>query len=86
MGSTARGSRGRSAAEVGAKFGRGIPQPRPGEHLWIVLGMWLVNDPTTDDRVLEVGDLLTVEGPGCWVCEQPWNPSLTGSVCPGEPA
>jgi hypothetical protein len=64
----------------------GIPTPRPGEHLWTVIGMWQVTNPTADRIDLDAENLLTIEGPGCYVCEQTWSPDIAAQPCPGDPS
>ena len=71
--------------EARHKYGAAIPTPKPGQHLWIVTGCWQVVDPTADRFELDVETLLTVDGPGCWVCEEIWTPELAAKPCQGEP-
>lgn len=52
-----------------------IPEPKPGEHMWMVFGMWYVASPTADRFELDVENLVSIEGPGCFICER---------SCPGE--
>jgi len=78
-------------AEVKDRHGARPPKPRPGEHLWIMIGMWRITDPArtkaAGERVLLDGEnLLTVEGPGCFVCEQSWSPEVEAKRCPGDPS
>ena len=63
--------------------------PRSGEHLWVVLNLYRV-DPTayadpTRTPMLDLENLISVEGPGCYHCEQPYTPRLASRRCPGEP-
>jgi hypothetical protein len=37
------------------------------------------------DPMLDQENLLTIVGPGCFYCEQPWSPRLARRRCPGEP-
>lgn len=60
-----------------------VPEPN-GRHLWIFVGMWQVSNPAASHQNFDVENLLTVEGPGCYWCEQTWVPTI-GSKCPGEP-
>jgi hypothetical protein len=63
--------------------------PRSGDHLWMVLTMYQVDpaaflDPTRTP-ILDQKNLLTVQGPGCFHCEQPYTQRLASRRCPGEP-
>lgn len=60
-----------------------LPEPN-GRHLWIFAGMWRVQNPAASHQNFDVENLLTVEGPGCFWCEQTWKPTI-GAKCPGEP-
>jgi hypothetical protein len=63
-----------------------IPDPRPGEHMWTVVGMWRIANPNRGGRIdLDLENLVTLEGPGCFVCEQPYTPELAAKPCAGEP-
>lgn len=59
------------------------------EHIWTVIGFWRV-DPgkvyAGDESHLDTENLLTIEGPGCFRCEQPYRPALADLPCPGHPA
>ncbi len=61
---------------------RDLPVPKPGIHLWVVMPMFQV-DPTADRVELDRENLLTIEGPGCFWCEQPWSPELAAHPCTG---
>jgi len=54
-----------------------------GEHLWCLYGMWRVKDPTAEQFDLDIENLLTIEGPGCFICEQPYTPELAARPCTG---
>ena len=36
--------------------------------------------------MLDVENLLTVEGPGCYVCEEQYSPELAVRPCTGDPS
>jgi hypothetical protein len=63
-----------------------MPTVRPGEHLWIVAGVWRVANPTAEQFMLDTENLLSLEGPGCYVCEEDYSPDLAMRRCPGEPS
>lgn len=65
--------------------------PLPGVHMWVMTGAWRIMNPATAFDVgvakyLDLENLLTIGGPGCWVCEQIWTPELNDTVCPGDPS
>lgn len=75
---------GGSVKQQGAhKLHAEIPEFK-GRHLWCFFGVWQVANPAASAQNFDVENLLTVEGPGCWWCEQQWKPTI-GSKCPGEP-
>lgn len=62
--------------------------PRSGEHLW----SWAVlyraapdklGDPT-HTPILDMENLLSVAGPGCYYCEAVYTPLLASRRCPGD--
>jgi len=55
-----------------------------GRHLWIVAAVFRVANPAATNFNLDLENALTLEGPGCWHCEQQWKPTI-GAKCPGEP-
>lgn len=63
-----------------------LPDLVPGEHLWIVTGMWKI-DPESyaagRKTHLDMENLLNLAGPGCFWCERDWSPSLASEPCPG---
>lgn len=87
----ARGNPARQVVSTGLKIqarhrhNAEIPDPPPGQHLWMVLGMWHLTDPTSPWYDLDIENLMTIEGPGCFVCEQPYSAELAAAPCTGEP-
>lgn len=64
-----------------------LPLPDPGQHLWTVMGMWHIVDPSnTTQQILDVENLLTIEGPGCYICEESYTPERAAQPCPGDPS
>lgn len=62
---------------------------RTGDHLWTIVTMYRI-DPTrladpTHTPMLDNETLLTVAGPGCYYCEQPYTPRLYRRRCKGRP-
>lgn len=64
------------------KLGAALPKFQ-GRHLWIFAGVWEVKNPAADHQNFDMENLITMEGPGCFWCEQTWAPTI-GSKCPGE--
>lgn len=78
--------------EVTNRHNATIPEQKPGEHLWVTLGMWRTSFAEALDGHergaainLDHESLLTIEGPACYWCEQPFSPELATQPCPGEP-
>lgn len=59
---------------------------QPGEHLWIAIGMWQIKDPANDQYMLDVENLMNIEGPGCYVCEEHYSPEVAAKPCEGDPS
>lgn len=60
---------------------------KPGEHLWVMTGMWRLSDPRiafSGDVSLDTENLLTVNGPGCFKCEQPYRVQMLKEPCKGS--
>ena len=67
------------------KHGAKMPEQVPGVHLWIVVGIWAVSEPKGQDKYhLDLENLLSLEGPGCFWCEEPWTPTLAANPCRGD--
>jgi hypothetical protein len=66
----------------------GIKDPGPGKHLWIMLSVFALADPTAITRPgainLDHENLLTIEGPGCYKCEQEYKPGRENTWCRGS--
>lgn len=73
-----------SAAEEAAK--------RERRHLWVMTGAWEVSESAIvaarngETTHLDLENLLDVNGPGCFVCEQIYSAELAGRPCPGQPS
>lgn len=75
---------------VPARAYGGLPEPKPGEHLWTVLASFYIADPASAfdpavEKTLDAENMLSLSGPGCLVCEQTYTPATAGQPCPGEP-
>lgn len=62
----------------------GWPEPEPGKHLWTVTGVWRIADPSVARYNLDIENLVTIEGPGCLWCEEPWTAEGAAALCPGD--
>jgi hypothetical protein len=66
------------APEVVTRLRRG-PKQVPGEHLWMIIGSWSV-DPRkwTSNEVIQMDseNLISLSPPGCYWCEQLFEPRL----------
>lgn len=73
-------------ADIGTSRSRKpLPVPRPGEHMWVVVAAWRVTDPASPRFELDTENLLSVDGPGCFVCEEQYTPRIAYRRCKGEP-
>lgn len=60
--------------------------PRSGEHLWMLLTMYKWNPPSAGKPILlDHENLLSVDGPGCYYCEQQYSQLLATRRCLGHP-
>ena len=66
------------------KFNAEIPVPPVGKHQWIHMALYRTSDPTAEHFNLDLENLLTIEGPGCFLCEEPYTPELAARPCPGD--
>ena len=67
-----------------------IPTSVSGEHFWVMTGLWHISDPATAfdpgvQKHLDLENLLSIDGPGCFICEQVYTAELASSPCTGEP-
>lgn len=59
---------------------------RPGEHLWTALAVWQI-DPREwlgGRVILDTENLLSVQGVGCFKCEQRFSNRLARQPCRGK--
>jgi len=75
-----------------SKIGAQLTDPGRGEHLWTILTMFRVSDDAIrrlnrgedpGTGLLDHENLLTLEGPGCFKCEQPYSRYLAHRKCTG---
>lgn len=63
------------------------PTPVPGEHLWVVLVAYRINpvQAMSGDRTdLDANSVVTISDPGCYWCEQVWEPGDEHTRCTGD--
>lgn len=70
--------------EAREKYHAEWPAHVPGQHLWMVLTMYRVVPPR-ERYDLDMENLLSIEGPGCLWCEEPWSEGLAVRRCYGQP-
>jgi hypothetical protein len=62
---------------------------KPGEHIWVMVGAWILADPSTaaDPSVIKLMDrenLIQFSGPGCFKCEKPYSAKMAKRRCLGS--
>lgn len=68
------------------KFEGVDPETWPkGEHLWALFTMFRVDPTSRESAHLDLENLLQVSGPGCYMCEQMYQPGMESTPCPGSP-
>lgn len=60
-----------------------------GKHQWSVVAVYALTDEEAAYRgpigvPLNSRNRLSVEGPGCLNCEEPWTPALAAKPCPAD--
>ena len=63
-----------------------MPEPVPGEHLWIMAGVWKVDAKAVargDKMHLDTENLLSIDGPGCFWCECVYSAQTASAPCKG---
>lgn len=57
---------------------------RPGAHLWVYVGVWATSTPREPEAHLDSENLVGLNGPGCYKCEQPYSNRLARRPCRGR--
>jgi hypothetical protein len=66
-------------------FDRRLAQlDRPGTHLWVYVAAWAAADPRAAEAHLDSENLVSITGPGCFKCEQPFSNRLARKPCRGR--
>lgn len=67
------------------RFGQRLEQlDKPGAHLWVYVAAWAAGDPRATDALLDNENLVSLTGPGCFKCEQPFSNRLARRPCRGK--
>jgi hypothetical protein len=69
--------------EAMSRWSSPLPDPVPGQHMWVTLAMHRIADPRATRFYADLENLLTIEGPMCYWCEQPATDEVLASPCPG---
>jgi hypothetical protein len=69
--------------EAKRKHNAELPEQKPGEHLWVVVGAWTVR-PNAERYFLDMENLMSLDGPGCFWCEEQWSEELASKPCRGH--
>ncbi|WP_327671869.1 MULTISPECIES: hypothetical protein [unclassified Streptomyces] len=76
-----------------SKINAEITDPGPGEHLWIIVTAHQVSDTAIrrlnkgedmGTQLLDHENLLSLDGPGCFKCEQPYSRYIAHRKCTGS--
>lgn len=72
--------------EAISKFHSEITDPGRGKHLWVVTAAFQLIAPekfSTEQVHMDMENLLTIEGPVCWKCEQHFSADRARRFCQG---
>lgn len=77
--------RGGPVVEAVGKYQADFPV-QEGQHTWVAMAVFNVNPERffQEPIYMDLENMLSIEGPGCLHCEQPWHEGIS-DVCPGEP-
>jgi hypothetical protein len=53
-----------------------------GKHLWITIAIFQLDDPTLAKQRLGQDNMVGIDHPECWHCDQVWTGADDG-LCPG---
>lgn len=76
--------------EVGPKVeavqhhGAALPEVVPGEHCWVTAALWRVTDPKAEKFHLDLENLISIDGPGCFHCGVTFAEPKAKQPCPGD--
>lgn len=63
-----------------------IPDPGRGKHLWVMMACFQVHYPekmADEDLHMDMENLLSIDGPGCFKCEKVYSSDLARRFCQG---
>lgn len=72
--------------EAIGKHSAELDDPGRGKHLWTVFAMFRVINPSEAIATaihMDMENLMTIEGPGCFKCEAVWSPAIEKRWCNG---
>lgn len=69
--------------EAVSKFSAPLPAQQLGKHLWVYISMHRCADPTADRFLADIENLLTIEGPCRFWCEEGYTTEIAARPCKG---
>lgn len=57
---------------------------KPGAHLWVYVAAWATTEPRATEARLDSENLVSLTGPGCFKCEQPFSNRVARKPCRGR--
>lgn len=67
--------------QVRDKVNADLPEPAHGNHLWNWVAVFRCADPEAGEMIADSENLLSIVGPGCLHCEEPYSPALARKRC-----
>jgi hypothetical protein len=61
-----------------------LPKQVRGQHLWVVTSLYKVTPKPLGEYFLDMENLLTIDGPGCFWCEEMWSEHINNKPCRGH--
>lgn len=61
-----------------------LPPMEPGKHLWVMTAAWRVSPMPNQQALLDLENLITIDGPGCFWCGEPWTLETESRHCAGD--
>lgn len=58
-----------------------MPDQVEGKHLWCCGAVWEVNRPELKDQQLDMENMINIDGPACWWCEEMYTRELAAKPC-----
>lgn len=67
--------------EARSKAGKNIPEQEERKHLWNLIAVFRIGDPTAEQFDMDMENLVTIQGPGCYFCEQLYEKGMENTPC-----